>query len=161
MEDSVLRSTLATLLAGHGAHVTLDTALEGIPRELRTAVPQGFVHSIWQLVEHIRLAQEDILRYTLEPGWESPPWPEGYWPSETAAQVDDQAWAASVAAIRRDLAAAVKLVQDPAVDLTAAIPHGVKGHTTLREALLIADHNAYHAAQIVDVRRALGAWSPA
>lgn len=161
MDEKVLRKSLAVLLAGRGAHVTLEQALADVPREIRTVVPEGFAHSIWQVVEHVRIAQEDILRYALEPDWISPAWPEGYWPSQVPAEVGDESWERSLAAIRRDLEATIELVGDPAIELTAQVPHGEPGHTYLREVLLVADHNAYHAGQIVDLRRALGAWPAA
>jgi hypothetical protein len=154
MDDERLRRQVVDLLRGGGAHMTWDEALDGLRPAHRAAEPRRGLHTIWQLLEHARIAQEDILRYTLEPGWRSPKWPEGYWPA-----VEDptpRQWKASLAAFRRDLEAVVAMVLDPAVDLTAVIPHGQGGHTCLREALLVADHNAYHAGQVVLARRLLG-----
>jgi hypothetical protein len=111
---------------------------------------------VWDLLEHLRLAQVDILRYTLDAGWRSPAWPEGYWPAP-AEEVEDAAWDASLARLRAELDEVCRLVEDPARDLTAAIPHG-EGRTYLRQALLVADHNAYHVGQVVQIRKALGAW---
>ena len=160
MDDASLRRSLTDLVRGKGAHVSLAGAVEGLAGALRAVRPPGGAHSVWELVEHIRLAQEDIIRYTLDASWVSPPWPEGYWPASNPASVDDGTWERALAGARADLDTVVALIQDPAVDLTAAIPHG-EGRTYLREVLLVADHNAYHTAQIVDVRRALGAWPPA
>jgi hypothetical protein len=156
MDEQKLRRQLVDLLRGGGAHLTWDEALDGLRPAHRAAVPRRGLHSIWQLVEHMRIAQEDILRYALEPGWKSPKWPDGYWPA--AKEPTPREWKASLAAFHRDLEAVVGMVLDPAIDLTAAIPHGQGGHTYLREALLVADHNAYHLAQVVDARRLLGDW---
>jgi uncharacterized damage-inducible protein DinB len=120
------------------------------------AVPLvGGGHTIWELLEHVRIAQEDILRYTLDPGWESPEWPDGYWPE--VENPTEKQWTRSLEAFRNDLEEVKALVQDAGRDLTAVIPHG-EGHTYLREVLLVADHNAYHLGQVVDIRRVLGAW---
>jgi hypothetical protein len=113
-------------------------------------------HSVWELLEHMRLAQEDIVEYTLDPGWVSPPFPEGYWP-DTSKRVSVKAWDESVSGFLTGLRKVIKLVRNPRIDLTAKIPHG-EGRTYLRQALLVADHNAYHLGQIVDVRKALGDW---
>jgi uncharacterized damage-inducible protein DinB len=129
----------------------------GLYPALRNLRPLAGGHSVWQELEHMRLAQEDILRYTLDASWTSLPFPEGYWPKATE-RLTEEAWAASVAAFFADLDEVIKLAEDSTVDLTAEIPHG-EGHTYLREILLVADHNAYHLGQIVQIRRALGAWS--
>lgn len=159
MNDATLRRNVIQLVRGKGAHVPMAGAVADLPAELRAARPPGGVHSVWDLVEHIRIAQKDILRYTLDPSWESPKWPDGYWPAENPASVSDEAWNGALADIQVDLDGVIAMIQDPAVDLTAEIPHG-EGRTYLREVLLVADHAAYHTAQIVDVRRALGAWPP-
>jgi hypothetical protein len=156
MDERKLRRQLVELLRGGGAHVTWTEALDGLRPANRARVPRPGLHSVWQLVEHVRIAQEDILRYALEPGWKSPKWPGGYWP--TVKEPTAREWKASLAAFRRDLEAVVGMVLDPAIDLTAAIPHGQGGHTYLREALLVADHNAYHVGEVVDARRLLGDW---
>jgi len=156
VNDRSLREHLLYLLGGGGAHVSLDDAVAGLPAEKRGEKPSGMDHSIWDLLEHIRIAQWDILEFSRDRKHKSPPWPEGYWPaagqSPSAAQ-----WNASVKEVRADLKAMQALVKNPKTDLFAKIPWG-DGQTILREALLIADHNAYHVAQIVDVRRLLGAW---
>ncbi len=159
MNGHGFRSTLVGLLRGHGAHVSFDDAVEGLDPELRTVRPAGAAHSVWELVEHVRLAQEDILRYTLDPTWESPPWPDGYWPGDNPERLGDRLWEEALRSCRGDLEAMVDLVEDPDLDLTARIPHGGE-HTYLREVLLVADHNAYHVGQIVCVRKALLAWPP-
>ena len=159
MNGHGFRSTLVDLLRGRGAHVSFDGAVAGLDASLRTVRPAGAAHSVWELVEHVRIAQEDILRYTLDPTWESPPWPEGYWPADNPERIDDRTWEEALRSCRGDLEAMVDLVEDPDLDLTVRLPHGGE-HTYLREVLLVADHNAYHVGQIVCVRKALGAWPP-
>ncbi|MBI3759096.1 MAG: DinB family protein [Deltaproteobacteria bacterium] len=156
MNDSVLRHQLVELLQGGQAHLTPQQALADLTPALRNVRPATGGHSVWEELEHLRLAQEDILRYTLDAAWVSPAFPAGYWPKATA-ELTDAVWSASVAAFFADLAAVSALAQDASVDLTAEIPHGA-GHTYLREILLVADHNAYHLGQIVQTRKALGAW---
>ena len=156
MDEKRLRQQVVDLLGGGGAHLTWDEALDGLRPAHRAAAPRRGLHTIWELVEHVRIAQEDILRYALEPGWRSPKWPDGYWPS--VKEPTPRQWKASLAAFRRDLEAVVGMVLDPAIDLTGVIPHGEGGHTYLREALLVADHNAYHLGQVVVARRLLGDW---
>ena len=155
MDDAILRKNLLDLLKGGNAYAPIEKVLDRIKPANRHARPADRIHSIWEELEHIRIAQEDILRYTLDPGWKSPAWPEGYWP-----KVDEPSaglWQDSVAAFQRDLEAVVAFVNDPGIDLTQDIPHG-EGHTYLREALLVADHNAYHCAQAIDARRLLKEW---
>jgi hypothetical protein len=155
MNDSRMRRELLELLDGGHAHLTPEKAFAALPSKLRATRPRGSAHSPWDVLEHLRLAQEDILRYTLDPGWVSPPWPAGYWPS--VARPSERQWRASLAGFRRDLEAVRALVRDTARDLTAEIPHG-EGRSYLREVLLVADHNAYHVGQVVEIRRRLGAW---
>ena len=156
-QDRSLRDHLLELLRGGSAHLDLDKALAGLPAELRGKKAPGLPHTVWQLLEHLRIAQWDILEFSRDRDHVSPPWPEGYWP-ESEAPVDEAAWEASLEAVRRDLKAMQDLVADSGTDLHAKIPWG-DGQTVLREALLVADHNAYHLGQIVGVRQALGAWS--
>ncbi len=135
-----------------------------MPAELRGAKPSAVLaavqaalpYSVWRLLEHMRIAQRDILEFSRNPKHVSPEWPDGYWPQGDAPP-DDAAWDRSIKAFRADLKAVEELVTDPSTDLFARIPHG-DGQTILREALLVADHNAYHLGQIVTVRRLLGAW---
>jgi hypothetical protein len=156
MSDQSLSDHLRELLRGGSAHVTFDQAVAGLPPELRGRRPPGAAHSAWELLEHLRIAQWDILEFSRSAAHESPEWPEGYWP-RSAEPPDAGAWDRSLAAFRADLAAMMALVSDPATDLFAPIPHG-SGQTVLREALLVADHNAYHSGELVLVRRLLGAW---
>ncbi|MEK7831960.1 MAG: DinB family protein, partial [Acidobacteriota bacterium] len=157
MNDSILRQNLVEFLRGGQAHVAPEQALNGLNPALRNARPATGGHSVWEEFEHMRLAQEDILRYTVDASWTSPPFPDGYWPKETE-QLTEEAWMASVAAFFADLEEVIKLVEDASVDLTAEISHGEGGHTYLREILLVADHNAYHLGQIVQTRKTLGDW---
>lgn len=156
MDDAVLRRSIVSLLEGGNAHVTMKDALEGIDLESSTVRPEGIGHSAWDLLEHIRLAQEDILRYTLDPGWKSPEWPEGYWPGPSP-KMTKKIWNNSVSQFFSDLSELVGIARDHSIDLTSEIPHG-EGRTYLRELLLAADHTAYHLGQIVAVRKALGYW---
>lgn len=158
MNNSILREHLVNLLRGGQAHATAKQALDGLKPELRNVRSVGIEHSIWEEFEHMRLAQEDILRYMLDPNWVSPPFPEGYWP-KTKEAVTEEVWGTSVAAFFADLEEIIQLAQNRNVDLTAEIPHGENGHTYLREILLVADHNAYHLGQIVQTRKAIGDWN--
>jgi hypothetical protein len=155
-DDRSLRQHLLDLLKGGGAHASFDDIIGGIPAKLRGQRPAGMPHAPWMLLEHLRLAQWDILEFSRNPRHVSPPFPDGYWPAGDAPP-DAAAWDRSVAAFRADLRAVQDLVADPATDLFARIPHG-EGQTVLREALLVADHNAYHLGQLVVLRRVLGAW---
>ncbi len=156
--DQLVREHVLYVLRGRGAHVDFEKAIDGLPADLRGAKPAGIPHSPWRLLEHMRICQWDILEYSRDPNHVSPEFPVGYWP-EGDAPPDDSAWDRSIESFRADLNAMQELVADADVDLLAQIPHGKSGHTILREALLIADHNAYHLGQLVAVRRALGAWT--
>ncbi len=155
--DKALREHLLELLRGGHAHLDFEKAIAGLPVDLRGAKPPGVPHTPWRLLEHMRIAQRDILRFSVDPEHVSPDFPDGYWP-EGDAPPNSQAWAQSVAAFRADLSAMIDLVSDPETDLFKPIQIG-QGQTILREALLVADHNAYHLGQLVIVRRLLGAWS--
>ena len=157
MKDAVLRKELRELLQGGQAHVTPKRALAEIKPELRNIRPAPDLPSVWEVLEHIRLAQEDILRYTRDASWKSPDWPDGYWPGSTE-KLTEEMWSASVSGFFADLNAVIDLVQDTSRDLTDQIPHG-EGRTYLREILLGADHNAYHFGQLVQIRKLLGNWS--
>ena len=154
--DQALREHLVALLKGGGAHVHFMDAIEGFPEAKRGAYVEGLPHTGWQLLEHVRIAQWDILEFSRNPKHVSPGFPEGYWP-KTPVPADGEAWDKSIAAFQRDLQELIKLVKNPKTDLLAKIPHG-ESQTVLREALLVADHNSYHLGQLVDLRRALGAW---
>jgi len=154
--DFVLRKQLVELLKGGSAHVSIADVVADFPAEKRGAFAPGLQHTAWQLLEHLRLAQWDILEFSRDPKHVSPDFPEGYWPKITAP-TDEAAWAKSVQAINDDLRALLGLLTDARADLYAAFPWG-DGQTLLREVLLVADHNAYHLGQLVDLRRALGIW---
>ena len=145
-----------SLLSGKGAHADFDAAIKNLPVALRGKRPKGAQHSPWELLEHMRIAQWDILEFSRDGKHVSPKWPEGYWPPKPAPP-NDQAWSKSVKAFRADLQSMIDLVSDEATDLYAKIPHG-DGQTILREALLVADHNSYHLGAMIVVRRLLGAW---
>ena len=151
-----LRQHLIEVLTGGHAHATFEDAVKGLPPKLHGAKPANFPHSAWMILEHLRIAQWDILEFSRNKKHESPKWPEGYWP-KTDAPANEQAWNKSVEQFESDLKAMKDLVKNPKTDLFAKIPWG-DGQTILREALLVADHNAYHVAQLVNVRRLLGAW---
>ena len=152
-----LREHLLYLLKGGGAHLNFDKAIANLPAELRGAKPPGVPHTPWRLLEHLRIAQWDILEFTRNPRHISPPWPEGYWP-KTEAPPNAASWNNSLRSFRADLKAMATLVADKKTDLFAKIPHG-SGQTILREALLVADHNSYHLGQFVLLRRLLGSWT--
>jgi len=156
-EDRALREHLLYLLRGGGAHLDFEKATADLPAELRGMRPAGVPFTAWGLLEHLRIAQWDILEFSRDSKHVSPEWPAGYWP-EGDAPPDAVAWEKSVKAFRADLKAMQELVRNPKTDLYARIPHG-EGQTVLREALLVADHNAYHLGQLVFLRRLLGAWT--
>src|SRR2546428_3049836 len=153
--DKSLREHLLHLLRGGGAHLDFEAAIADLPSELRGSKPPGLPYTPWRLLEHMRICQWDILEFSRNPQHVSPEWPAGYWPS-TDAPPDDSAWEASMESFRRDLNEMIDLVRDPNSDLAAKIPWG-DGQTLLREALLVADHNAYHLGEMVVVRTLLGA----
>ena len=148
-----LRQHLLELLTKAQTHITPRAALKDFPRKLRGKKPAGAPHSAWQLLEHMRIAQWDILHFSVDAKHVSPEFPEGYWP-KTPAPPSGQAWDKSVRQFFADLNSICKLVRDPRRDLLVRIPHGT-GQTLLREALLVADHNAYHLGQIVTLRKML------
>jgi hypothetical protein len=150
-----LRKQLVELLRMEGAHLSFDDAVADFPIKLRGVKPQGAPHTPWQLLEHLRIAQWDILDFSRNPDYEEMKWPDDYWP-KTEAPPDAAAWDKSVEQFRRDLKAIEELLSDAGTDLTARIPHGT-GQTLLREVLLVADHNSYHLGQLVFVRKMLEA----
>jgi len=156
MNDPV-REQVLSLLRGGQAHTSFDDVIKDLPAKLRGAKPDGAPHTAWQLLEHMRIAQWDILEFSRNAKHASPQWPEGYWP-KTEKPAGDAAWKKSISSFKKDLAAMQKLVEDPKTDLYTKIPHGT-GQNILREALLAADHNAYHIGQLVLLRRLLGAWN--
>jgi len=156
MNDPV-REQVLSLLRGGQAHASFDDVIKDLPAKLRGAKPDGAPHTAWQLLEHMRIAQWDILEFSRNAKHVSPQWPEDYWP-KTEKPSSDAAWKKSISSFKKDLAAMEKLVADPKTDLYTKIPHGT-GQNILREALLAADHNAYHIGQLVLLRRLLGAWN--
>jgi DinB superfamily len=155
-QDRLLREHVVYLLNGGGAHAQFDAVIKDMPEKLRAVKPEGLEHSAWMLLDHLRIAQWDILEFSRNGKHVSPKWPEGYWP-KNEAPASDAAWNKSVRQFRKDLKAMQELVANPKTDLFARIPWG-DGQTVLREALLAADHNAYHVGQLVDLRRLLAAW---
>ena len=151
----VVKQLKDLLLAGN-AHVSLNNAFKDVAENIRGIVPDKLPYSIWQLAEHIRIAQWDILEFSRNPRHVSPKWPEGYWPKETAP-ADDDAWKNCIIRIKKDREAFIALLEDPEVDLYKTFAHG-DGQNLLREALLIADHNSYHIGEVIAIRRLLGDW---
>jgi len=154
--NTSLRQELDRLLSGKGAHADFEAAVNDFPANLRGVRPEGSPHSAWEILEHIRIAQWDMVEFSRDPKHESPKWPEGYWP-DAAEPPAPTAWDKSIRDCRHHLAEMKKLVTDPASDLFTPFAHG-DGQTLLREALQLADHNAYHVGELVFVRRLLGAW---
>jgi hypothetical protein len=154
--DKNLRKNLVELLRGGSAHVSIAKALAEINPELRNFRPEPNIHSIYEELEHMRIAQEDIYRYTMHEGWASPTWPDEYWP-ENNDVLNADIWDSTLQKFLGDLNRVIDLVNDDSIDLTSEIPHG-EGRTYLREILLVADHNAYHIGKIIDIRKMLGDW---
>jgi hypothetical protein len=150
-----IRKHLAGLLEWSDAHAEFDRAVADLPARFRGRVPKGLPYSPWQLLEHMRLAQRDILEYCTAKKYEKKAWPDDYWPTDPKPP-SAKAWDQSVKAFTKDRAAFQKLITDPDVDLLAEVPHGK--HTYLRELLLATDHTAYHIGQLIYARRVLGAW---
>ena len=155
-DEKALRGQLAKLLDWEEAHVGFDTAVKGIPPRMRGVVPDGWEYSAWQLVEHLRIAQADILDFCVNAKYKAKKWPDDYWP-KSPAPPSDGAWKKSLARVRADRRALQKMATDARINLTARIPHGT-GQTVLRELLLVADHTSYHVGQVVLIRQLLGIW---
>jgi hypothetical protein len=153
---AALVAELTALLAGGNAHATLEQALADLPAPLRNQAVPEVPYTIWHLVEHLRIAQWDIVEFCLNPQHVSPQWPVGYWPSRTSS-VDEAGWQAALRAIAHDQQRFIDLLEDPAAELVAPLAHG-EGQSLLREALLIGDHAAYHIGEIILLRRVLGIW---
>ena len=156
VNENALRAQLAKLLDFEEAHVGFDRAVKGIPARRLGQLPRGVEHSLWQLVEHLRIAQADILEFCRTAKYKAKKWPDDYWPAAPGPR-NVAAWTKAIAGYRRDRKALQRLAANLTIDLLAAIPHGT-GQTYLREILLVADHNAYHIGQIVALRRRLGIW---
>ncbi len=155
--DASLRQQLARCLDWEDAHVSFDKAIAGIPVALRGKRPRNLPYSLWQIVEHLRITQHDILDFCRNPAYREMKWPDDYWPP-SAAPSSVAAWNASLREFRSDRTALQILAADPDIALDATIPHG-SGQTYLRELILVADHSAYHVGQLVLVRRLLGIWN--
>jgi hypothetical protein len=154
--DKLLRDNLVQLLKGGHAHTTFDQAVRGFPVERAGERPPGSPHSAWELLEHLRLAQKDILEFSKSADYVSPKWPEGYWP-KNPGPADPGDWKKSVDEFHVDLKAFEAMLRDATIDVYARFPWG-DGQTLLREALVLADHNSYHIGQLVLVRRLMGVW---
>lgn len=150
-ESGSLRARLVDAMRGHHAHIDFESAIKDFPVEASGAKPGGAPHTAWQLLEHMRIAQHDILEFSRNPKHQSPKWPEGYWP-ETEAPPDAKAWGASVKAFQKDAKDMDKLVEDIEQDLFKPFEHGER-QTLLREALLVANHNSYHLGQLVFLKK--------
>lgn len=156
MNDAALRQQLIHLLDWEDAHAGFDAVVDAVPRKIRAARPEGLQHSAWELLEHLRLAQRDILEFCVDADYRERKWPDDYWPDPAHVPTDAE-WDESIRAFRADRDALKALASNTSIDLFAAIPHG-DGQTYLRELLLVADHNAWHMGQLVLTRKALGAW---
>lgn len=154
--DAALRDQLRRLLDWEDAHVGFDKAVANIPSGMRGRTPPGLPYSPWQLLEHLRIAQHDILDFCRNPNYKERAWPKDYWPASPAPS-SDREWDESIRQFRDDCRTLQALAADTSLDLSARIPHG-SGQTILRELILVADHNAYHVGQLVLVRRLLGIW---
>lgn len=156
MEEKALREHLVNLLSGRDAHADWKALFSGIPPKLRGVRPAGLPYSLYEMLEHIRIAQRDILEFSRDGKHVSPDWPSGYWQA-SPAPLNAKAWDKSLKAFARDLEGMKRIVSNGKIDLFAKIPHGT-GQTILREALLVADHTAYHLGQVLAIRRLLGIW---
>lgn len=155
-QQSRVRALLSEQLSGGHAHVEFDRAIQGLTLDDVGQKVEELPHTIWDLVEHIRIAQNDILEFSRDPSYNSPTWPEGYWP-ESSKPAGQKEWQSSIDAFHDDHEAMLELIKDESNDLLSPISHG-SGQTLFREAMLIVDHNAYHIGQIIQLRRLLGKW---
>ncbi len=156
MNEKVFRENLINVLTKEQAHLSLKSVLKSLKAENRNKKPSPDFHSVWQLLEHIRITQEDIVQYILNPDWKSPEWPEGYWSKENG-EISDEEWNSSISKFDDDLQKLVDIIKDENIDLTSVIPH-TKNHTYLREILIVIDHNSHHTGQIIAVRKMIGDW---
>jgi uncharacterized damage-inducible protein DinB len=157
MNEKVLRENLINALTKEQAHLSLKSVLINLKAENRNKKPSPDFHSVWQLLEHIRITQEDIVQYILDPDWKSPKWPEGYW-SKKNGEISDEEWNSSISKFDDDLQKLIDIVKDEKIDLTSVIPH-TKNHTYLREILIVIDHNSHHTGQIIATRKMIGDWT--
>lgn len=156
VSDQNLREHLLWLLEGGAAHVHVENVINNFPAEFIGVKPPDFPHTAWQILEHMRIFQWDILEFCLKADHISPKFPQGYWP-RTNTPRDAAQWDTTIAGFRNDLAALIGMAKNPNIDLFSPIPHG-SGQTYLREILLVADHNSYHLGQLVTLRRMLNIW---
>ena len=154
--DKLLRQHVVKLLTSQDAHVDFETAIKDLPAKVRGQRPKGAEHSPWEVLEHLRITQWDLLEFAINPQHKSPEFPAGYWPA-SQAPAGDAEWDRSAENFRKDLKRLCELVSTESMDLFAKIPHG-DGQTVLRQALVTADHNGYHLGELVLLRRMLGAW---
>jgi hypothetical protein len=154
--DQVVREQLLFLLGGGNAHMSFDQAVADFPMEAINSRAPNVDYSPWHLLEHIRIAQWDILEFSRDPRHVSPEWPEGYWPAPQT-QADQAKWEGTIASIRHDLQALQEMVEDPSTNLYGDLPHA-PGYNILREILLVADHNAYHIGELAILRQVMGLW---
>jgi hypothetical protein len=155
-QDDILRSHLLSLLRGGNAHMPFDAAVADFPPEAYNNLPPQVPYTPWHLLEHLRRTQRDIFEFVVNPGYVSPEWPKGYWPGQDET-ADQARWEESLRGFRADLQSMIDIVEDPNTDLEGEIPHA-PGYTILREALLIADHNAYHIGEFAILRQVMGTW---
>ncbi len=156
MKESLMRDNLVELLRGGHAHANIKDAINGLTPKNRNVRPNRELHSVWELLEHIRISQEDILRYTLDRNWKSPKWPEEYWPKDEG-NISDEMWHNTINKFDSDLNELINLAKNSEIDITSEIPHG-EGRTYLREIMMAANHNSYHTGQIISVRKLLDDW---
>lgn len=155
-QDGIIRAQLLALLRGGNAHMDFERAIAAFPIGRINDNPPNVPYSPWQLLEHLRIAQWDILEFIRDPGHQSPEWPEGYWPDPGTA-ADEAAWQATITSFQSDLQELIAIVEDPQVDLYSDLPHA-EGYTILREVLLVVDHNAYHIGEFAILREVMGTW---
>lgn len=152
----ILREHIINSLKGGQAYVPVEKAIKNVKPEFRRVQTSENLHSVWEELEHMRLAQEDLLYYMIDPEWKSPEWPNGYWP-KTRVEVSDGVWEKTYNGFLNDINKVINLAANPKINLLEIIPH-TKSHTYLRELLILIEHNAYHLGKIVDIRKALGDW---
>lgn len=155
-DQGQIREQILERLRGHGAHLSFDDAVADYPMDRINDYPPNVPYTPWHLVEHLRRAQEDILKFMLDPDYESPAWPEGYWP-DPEAETGASGWTESVQGFRRDLAELQSMAADPQLDLSSEIPHA-PGYTYVREFTIVIDHNAYHIGEFAILRQVMGTW---
>jgi len=151
-----LKKHIVKSLKGGQAFVPIEKTIENVNPEIRNVRPNNHLHSVWEELEHLRIAQEDIYKYMIDPNWKSPKWPDNYW-GNPSTDVTDEVWEKTHSGFLKDLDAVIALVENPDTDLLKIIPH-TESHTYLREFLILIEHNAYHIGKIIDIRKVLGDW---